>query len=115
LADLITERINTNIAILSVRACAIYFDGSAYENGCGIGILLVRAYSFLIRLSVTCTNNLAEYEVVRRGMVLLFKAGAEVVEIFGDSMLVISQLMEEYRCESGSLFPLWMRCRELMT
>jgi hypothetical protein len=28
---------------------------------------------------------------------------------------VISQLTEEYRCESESLFPLWMQCRELKT
>jgi hypothetical protein len=41
LADLITERINTNIATLSVHALAMYFDGSACEDGCGIGILLV--------------------------------------------------------------------------
>jgi hypothetical protein len=41
LADLIAERINTNIATLSVRVCAMYFDGSACEDGCGIGILLV--------------------------------------------------------------------------
>jgi hypothetical protein len=41
LADLITERINTNIATLSVRAWAMYFDRSSCEDGCGIGILLV--------------------------------------------------------------------------
>jgi hypothetical protein len=41
MADLIAERINTNIATLSVRAWAMYFDGSACEDGCGIGILLV--------------------------------------------------------------------------
>jgi hypothetical protein len=41
LADLITERINTNIATLSVRVWAMYFDGPACEDGCGIGILLV--------------------------------------------------------------------------
>jgi hypothetical protein len=54
LADLIAERINTNIAILSIRAWAMYFDGSACEDGCGIGILLVSPrgvmYSFSIRL-----------------------------------------------------------------
>jgi hypothetical protein len=33
-------------------------------------------------------------------------AGAEAVEVFRDSKLVISQLTEEYRCESKSLFPL---------
>jgi ribonuclease HI len=119
LADLITERINTNIATLSVRAWAMYFDGSACEDGCGIGILLVSpwgvTYSFSIRLPAPCTNNLAEYEAVRRGLELLSEAGAEEVEVFGDSKLVISQLMEEYRCESESLFPLWMQCLELMT
>jgi hypothetical protein len=61
LADLITERINTNIATLSVRAWAMYFDGSACEDGCGIGILLVLprgvTYSFSIRLPAPCTSR----------------------------------------------------------
>jgi hypothetical protein len=119
LADLIAERINTNIATLSVRVWAMYFDGSACEDGCGIGILLVSpqgvTYSFSIRLPAPCTNNIAEYKAVRRGMELLVEAGAEAVEVFGDSKLVISQLTEEYRCKSESLFLLWMQCRELMT
>jgi ribonuclease HI len=119
LADLITERINTNIATLSVRAWAMYFDGSACEDGCGIGILLVSprgvTYSFSISLPAPCTNNLAEYEAVRRGMELLVEASAEAVEVFGDSKLVISQLMEKYWCESELLFLLWMQCRELIT
>jgi hypothetical protein len=119
LADLIAERINTNIATLSVRAWAMYFDGSSCEDGCGIGILLVSpqgiTYSFLIMLATPCTNNLAEYEAVCRRMELLVEASAEAVEVFGDLKLVISQLTEEYRCESKSLFLLWMQCHELMT
>jgi ribonuclease HI len=118
LADLIAERINTDIAALSVRAWAMYFDGSACGDGCGISILLVSprgaTYSFSIRLPTACTNNLVEYEAVRKGMELLLEAGAEAVEIFGDSKLVISQLTEEYRCESELLFPLWVQCQELM-
>jgi ribonuclease HI len=58
---------------------------------------------FSIRLHTTCTNNLAEYEAVHRGMELLLEAGAEAVEIFGDSKLVISQLTKDYRCESELL------------
>jgi ribonuclease HI len=96
----------------------MYFDGSACGDGSSIGILLVSPrgamYSFSIRLPTACTNNLAEYEVVRKGMELLLEAGAEVLEIFGDSKLVISQLTEEYKCESESLFPLWVQCQELM-
>jgi ribonuclease HI len=103
LADLIAERVNTNIAALSVRAWAMYFDGSVCGDGCGIGILLVSprgaTYSFSIRLPTTCTNNLAEYEAV---------------EVFGDSKLIISQLTEKYRCESELLFPLWVQCQELI-
>jgi ribonuclease HI len=97
----------------------MYFDGSACEDGCGIGVLLVSPrgvmYSFSVRLPAPCTNNLAKYEAVCRGMELLLEASVEAVEVFGDSKLVVSQLTEEYRCESESLFPLWMRCRELMT
>jgi hypothetical protein len=63
LADLIAERINTNLATISVHAWAMYFDGLACEDGCGIGILLVSprgvTYSFSIRLPTPCTNNLA--------------------------------------------------------
>jgi ribonuclease HI len=119
LVDLIAERINTNITTLSVQTWAIFFDGSTCEDGCGIGIMLVSprgvTYSFSVRLPAPCTNNLAEYEAVRKGMELLLEVGAEVVEIFRDSKLVISQLTEEYKCESKSLFPLWMQCRELVT
>jgi ribonuclease HI len=118
LVDLIAERINTDIAALSIRAWAMYFDGSVCGDGCGIGILLVSprgaTYYFSIRLPTACANNLAEYEAVHKGMELLLKAGAEAVEIFRDSKLVISQLTEEYRCESESLFPLWVQCQEVM-
>jgi ribonuclease HI len=41
-------------------------------------------------LSAPCTNNLAEYEAVRKGLELLLEAGAEAVEIFGNLKLVIS-------------------------
>jgi ribonuclease HI len=118
LGDLIAKRINTDIAALSIHAWTMYFDGSVCGDGCGIGILLVSprgaTYSFSIRLPTTCTNNLAEYEAVHKGMELLLEARAKVVEIFEDSKLVISQLTEEYRCESESLFPLWVQCQELM-
>jgi len=33
-------------------------------------------------MTAPCTNNLVEYEAVRKGMELLLETGAEVVEIF---------------------------------
>jgi ribonuclease HI len=118
LADLVAERTSSDIAALSICAWAMYFDGSVCGDGSGIGILLVSpweaTYSFSIRLQAPCANNLAEYEAVHKGMELLLEAGAEAVEVFGDSKLVISQLMEVYRCETELLFPLWRQWQELM-
>ena len=86
LADLVADRINTDIAALFIRAWAMFYDGSACDDGCGVGILLVSprgaTYSFSIRMTAPCTNNLVEYEAVRKGMELLLETGAEVVEIF---------------------------------
>jgi ribonuclease HI len=48
-------------------------------------------------------------------MKLHVEASAEAEEVFGDSKLVISQLTEEYMCESELLFLLWMQYHELMT
>jgi hypothetical protein len=94
LADLVVERTSSDIAVLSIHAWAMYFDGSVCGDGSGIGILLVSprgaTYSFSIRLPTPCTNNLAEYEAVHKGMELLLEAGVEAVEVFGDSKLVIS-------------------------
>jgi ribonuclease HI len=74
--------------------------GGTLQDGSGIGILLVSprgaTYSFSIKLPAPCNNNLAEYEAVHKGMELLIEAGAEAVEVFGDSKLVISQLTETY-------------------
>jgi hypothetical protein len=41
LADLVAERTSSDIAALSIRAWAMYYDGSVCGDGSGIGILLV--------------------------------------------------------------------------
>jgi hypothetical protein len=79
LANLVAERTSSDIAALSIRAWAMYFDGSVCGDGSGIGILLVSprgtTYSFSIRLPMPCTNNLAEYEAVHKCMELLLEGG----------------------------------------
>ena len=61
LADLVADRISTDIAVVFIRAWAMFFDGSACDDGCGVGILLVSprgaTYSFSIRMTGPCTNN----------------------------------------------------------
>jgi ribonuclease HI len=49
------------------------------------------------------TNNQAEYRAVLKGIKLLREVNAEVVEILGDSQLVIIQLAGEYECKDDIL------------
>ena len=49
------------------------------------------------------TNNQAEYEAILKGLQLLQKVKAESIEIFGDSQLVINQLISLYECKDDIL------------
>ena len=60
------------------------------RRGNSVGITVRGDLFFSIRMTTPCTNNLVEYEAVRKGMELLLEASAEAMEIFGDSKLVIS-------------------------
>ena len=72
LADLVADKVSTDIAALFIRAWAMFFDGSACDDGCGVGILLISprgaTYSFSIRVTTPYTNNIVEYEAVHKGM-----------------------------------------------
>ena len=51
LADLIADRISTDIAALFIRAWAMFFDGSACDDGCGVGIrVTARGHLFFFPL-----------------------------------------------------------------
>ena len=41
-------------------------------------------------------------------------ARAEVIQIFGDSKVVICQLTEDYDCGSDNLHPYFVKCHDLM-
>jgi ribonuclease HI len=50
-----------------------------------------------------CTNNQAEYEVILLGLQILSSIGVKHVEAFGDSLLVMQQVVCLYQCFDGSL------------
>ena len=51
----------------------------------------------------TSTNNQAKYQALIKGLELLREVHADAVEVFGDSMLVINQLIGSYECGSEVL------------
>ena len=96
----------------------MFFDRLTCKSGCGNGLHIVSprggAYEFAIRLKSKLTNNQTEYEAICRGLELLLEAGAEAIEIFGDSKVVIHQLTEDYNCASDLLHPYFIKCQDLM-
>jgi len=62
----------------------------------------------------TSTNNQAKYQALVKGLELLREICADAVEIFGDSMLVINQLIGVYECRSEILISYYERCLQLL-
>lgn len=61
------------------------------------------------------TNNIAEWAAVRNGLRYLKEKNWEgVLEIFGDSQLVIRQLLGEYKVRKDTLIPYHTECMELL-
>src|SRR3989442_1253439 len=71
----------------------LFFDGSANRYGAGAEVVLETPNGEVItickNLMFPVTNNMAEHEACILGLESLIAAGAKVVEVVGDSMLVI--------------------------
>jgi hypothetical protein len=98
MADLVTQHCGPEVAVIEHIPWTMFFDGSSCGVGARIRIVLISPqganYEFSIPIEKTSTNNQAEYHIVIKGIKLLREVNAEVVEIFGDSQLVINQLAE---------------------
>jgi len=99
---------------LEIVPWTLFFDGSTYDQGAGIGIVLIspqgKKYEFSLLIDAMSTNNQAEYQALIKGLELLKEVHADAVEIFGDSMLVINQLAGIYECRSEVLIAYNQKC-----
>jgi ribonuclease HI len=117
MADFVTQHCST-VDSLEVAPWTLFFDGSTCGEGAGIDIVLIspqgRKHEFSLPIIATSTNNQAEYQALIKGLELLREIRADVVEIFGDSMLVINQLARIYECRSKVLISYHERCLQLL-
>jgi ribonuclease HI len=119
IADFIVEhRIDDThkleISYLTVTPWILYFDGSVCNEGQRIGIMLISpsnvSFDFSNRLKTYCTNNQAKYEALLFGLEMLSCMGVKHVRAFGDSQLVVQQVLEEYQCFNGTLNSYLEKC-----
>jgi len=117
MADFVTQHCGT-VEVLEIVPWTLFFDGSTCDRGAGIGIILIspqgRKYEFSLPIVATSTNNQAEYQALIKGLELLREVHADVVEVFGDSMLVINELAGSYECRSEVLITYYERSMQLL-
>ncbi|XP_024190469.1 uncharacterized protein LOC112194462 [Rosa chinensis] len=105
-------------ATISLQPWILFFDGSRTETLAGARIILENPagdhFSYSFQLEFKCTNNQAKYEALIIGLEVLLELGVRDVQVRGDSLLVINQLQEKYRCVSCLLVPYLNRATELL-
>ena len=82
----------------------IHFDGACSKEGAGAGITISTPYfiehtNFSYKFYFNCTNNVVEYEALLVGLQILKKMQAKRVYIYGDSELVLKQVIGTYQAK----------------
>ncbi|GFZ05203.1 hypothetical protein Acr_17g0007750 [Actinidia rufa] len=85
----------------------LFVDGSSNQHGCGAG-LVIQAPSgeqmeYAIRMGFKATNNEAEYEALLAGLRVATELGAQSLDIFSDSQLVVNQVQWEYLAKDARM------------
>ncbi|XP_050915159.1 uncharacterized protein LOC127130138 [Lathyrus oleraceus] len=87
----------------------VVFDGASNAQGNGIGEIITYLTRFHLpftaRLCFDCTNNMAEYEACIFGLEAVVDLKIKILEVYGDSALVISQIIGDWEFRDPKLVP----------
>ena len=72
------------------------------------------SFEFAFPIKPVATNNQVEYKAILKGLQLLHEVEAESIEVFGDSYLVINQLIDLYECKDDILRGYYDECQRLL-
>jgi hypothetical protein len=77
----------------------MYFDGSLKLQGAGAGILFIaprgEQLKYALQLLFSASNNAAEYEALIHGLNIAISLGIKRLMVYGDSLVIISQINKE--------------------
>jgi ribonuclease HI len=106
------------MSYLTITFKTLYFDGLVCNEEQGIGIVLVSpsnaSFDFSSRLKTYCTNNQTEYEALLFNLERLDYMGVKHVRAFGDSQLVVQNILEEYQCLNGTINSYLGKCWDII-
>src|SRR4051812_47258076 len=95
----------------------MFFDVSKMLNGAGARVVLVSPRKdemrYVPQIHFPATNNEAEYEALLYGLRMAISLGIRRLMIFGDSDLVINQVMKEWDIRSQAMTTYCVAVRKL--
>ncbi|GKV43324.1 hypothetical protein SLEP1_g50628 [Rubroshorea leprosula] len=112
------EEKGINLFLISLVPWKLIFYGSSTETMAGAGVVVISPSGLKTQMSFQldfdCTNNQAEYEALIIGLEMLVELKVSMVEVIGDSQLVLKQLSGEYKCTSLALAPYFALAVQLL-
>ncbi|KAK4382997.1 hypothetical protein Sango_2819300 [Sesamum angolense] len=96
----------------------MYFDGASHKEGADAGVVFVTSEEEVLPYSFTlikkCSNNVAEYEALILGLEIAVDAIQLPLKAYGDSQLVVNQLLGLYEVKKSELLPYHNYAKRLM-
>ncbi|KAL0308970.1 UNVERIFIED_CONTAM: hypothetical protein Sradi_5839300 [Sesamum radiatum] len=86
----------------------MYFDGASHKEGAGDGVIFVTSEG------ENCSNNVAEYQALILGLEIAVDAKQLPLKVYGDSQLVVNQLLGLYEVKKPELLPYHNYAKRLM-
>ncbi|KAM1866570.1 hypothetical protein ACFX13_009407 [Malus domestica] len=96
----------------------MFFNGSARADGAGAGVVFmspqrqILPYSF--QLSELCSNNIAEYQALIIRLQMVINMEIISLEVYGESKLIINQLLTEYEVRKDDLVSYFQLATQLL-
>ncbi|XP_071916252.1 uncharacterized protein [Coffea arabica] len=102
-----------------VPTWTLFVDGSSSKEGCRAGFLLTSPMgdelAYALRFDFRASNNESEYEALVAGMMIARKLGAESIEVYSDSQLMVNQVGGSYEVKEEPLRRYVAKVHELRT
>ena len=96
----------------------MFFDRAAQCSGAGAGVVFVTSKGDVLPYAFTlikcCSNNVAEYQALILGLEMAMDAKKTCLEVFGDSKLVINQVLLHYDVKKPELISYYKYARRLL-